>query len=317
MLDHDDGGWSRAGVTDGTDLKTALDELYATSPEGFTAARNALVKALKAEGRRPDADQVAALRKPGRLVWALNQLALTDDEALDPLLEAAEVVRDGEADDFKEAVAELRDAVNAAATAAARRFDVPRTSDKADLASALLAVVADEDAVFDLSDGRLDDVPAPDAFGLGVSAPAPSRPKPKPAPKAKPKTKASAKAAEPAERPPDQLAIRRATKRQKQAAKQVDAADRQLARAEKALAADAEALEVADEELAAAKDAVTEAEAALDAARKALDAAERASANAVDAQERSAAAVGDAQAKAEEAAAELEEATAELDELGG
>jgi hypothetical protein len=298
-------------VTDGTNLDEAVDELYATPPEGFTAARNALVKALKAEGRRPDADAIAALRKPGRLVWALNQLALADDESLEPLLEAAEQVRDGGAEDFREAVADLREAVNAAATAAARRFDVPRTSDKADLAAALLAIVADEHAVLDLTAGHLDDVPAPDAFGFGAAMPAPSRPKPKP----KPKSKSPAKAAEPAERPPDQLAIRRATKRQKEAAKQADAADRVLARAEKALAADAEALATADEELAAAKDAVTEAEAALAAAREALDRAEQASAQAIDAQERSAAAVGDAEATSEEAAAELEAATADLDAL--
>src|SRR5689334_21567468 len=130
-------------MADPTDLDSALDELFATPPEGFTAARNALAKALKAEQRKADADEVTALRKPGRLVWALNQLALDEDDTLEPLLEAAEVVREGGGEDFREAVAELREAVGAAASAAAKRLDPPRTTDRADLAQALLAIVAD------------------------------------------------------------------------------------------------------------------------------------------------------------------------------
>ena len=99
-------------MAEGTDLDEALDELYGTPPEGFTAARNALAKALKAEKRRDDADEVTALRKPNRLVWALNQLGLgSDDDALEPLLEAADLVRDGGGDDLREAIADLREAV--------------------------------------------------------------------------------------------------------------------------------------------------------------------------------------------------------------
>ena len=165
-----------------------MDELLATPPEDFVAARNGLVKALKAAGQKDAAASVAELRKPNRLVWALDQLALDEEPALAPLLEAAEVVRDGGGDDLRAAIADLREAVNTAATAAAARLDT-RPSDRADLAAALLAVVADEEATDDLSRGRLLEVPAPDAFGLGLSAPAPkpAKAKAKAAPKPKPK----------------------------------------------------------------------------------------------------------------------------------
>jgi hypothetical protein len=299
-------------MTRDDEVQAALDELFATPPEEFVAARNALVKRLKADKRPAEAGYVGALRKPNRLVWALNQLALTEHDSLQDLLDAADDVRDGGGDDLKGAMVDLRDAVNAAATAATARFDPARVSDRADLAQALLAIVSDEEATIELSEGRLQDVPPPDAFGLGLAEPAAPRPKPKPKAKAAPKASARAEAP-----PVDQLAVRRATKHQKEAAKADDSAQRALARAEKALAADVAAREEADTELASTTEEVDQLEAALDAARKALADAESAAAKAVDAQERSAAALSEAQAKADAAATALDEATAELEALGG
>ena len=294
-------------MADDVDLDRALDELFTTPPEDFVAARNGLAKALKAAGQKDDAAEVTALRKPTRLVWAVDQLALTDDPTLAPLLEAAEAVREGGGDDLREAIGDLREAVNAAASAAAGRLET-RPTDRADLAAALLAVVADEDATDDLTRGRLLEVPAPDAFGLGLAAPAP-RAAPKKAPA---KTK---KAAASSDRPPDQLAIRRATKRQKEAAKEADAASRALARAEKTADAEDDALEEADEETARATTAVSEAETALAQAKADLDRAEEAAAQAVDTRDRAAALLAEAHERAEAAAAELDEATTELEEL--
>ena len=292
-------------MADDVDLDRALDELFATPPEDFVAARNGLAKALKAAGQKDDAAEVTALRKPTRLVWAVDQLALTDDPTLAPLLEAAEAVREGGGDDLREAIGDLREAVNAAASAAAGRLET-RPTDRADLAAALLAVVADEDATDDLTRGRLLEVPAPDAFGLGLAAPVP-RATPRKAP-------AKAKAA-PSDRPPDQLAIRRATKRQKEAAKEADAANRALARAEKAADAEDEALEDADEESARATSAVREAEAELAQAQADLERAEDATAQAVDARDRAATLLAEAHERAEAAAAELDEAGDELEAL--
>ena len=89
-----------------------------------------------------------------------------------------------------------------AAVAASARLDTTPT-DRADLAAALHAVVADEEATAELARGRLLDVPGPDDFGLGLRAPA-----------TKPAAPKANTPGEGTERPPDQLALRRAAKRQ-------------------------------------------------------------------------------------------------------
>jgi len=293
-------------MSDEVDLEAALDALYATPPEDFTAARNGLAKALKAAGRKDEAAEVTALRKPNRLVWALDQLALGGDPSLPPLLEAVDVVRDGGGDDLKAAVAGLREAVAVAARAAAGRLDPKRPTDRPELAAALNAVVADADGAGLLAAGRLLEVPAPDAFGLGPSLPAPA-PKKRPPAKAKVSTKA-------AEAPPvDQLAVRRAEKRRREAAKADDSAQRALARAQKALDAEAVALEQADADRAEAAEAVTAAEAALAAAQAELERAESAGTAAAESRERAASDLSEAQERADTAAAELADATKELD----
>lgn len=298
-------------MADEVDLDEALDALYATPPEDFTAARNGLAKALRAAGRKDEAAEVTALRKPNRLVWALDQLALDDDPTLAPLLEAVEVVRNGGGDDLKAVVADLREAVAVAARSAAGRLDPKRPTDRPELAAALNAVVADADGAALLAAGRLLEVPAPDAFGLGPSLPAPA-PKRKPAPKAKPKAKPAAAQQAP---PVDQLAVRRAEKRRKEAAKADDSAQRALARAEKVAVAVADAVQAVETERTDATDAVAATEAALATAQAALDQAEAAAAAALEAQERAASDLAEAQERADATAAELDGATTELDAL--
>jgi hypothetical protein len=51
------------------------DDLYALPPGEFTRARDERAKGLRKEGRRDEADEVKALRKPTVAAWALNQLA--------------------------------------------------------------------------------------------------------------------------------------------------------------------------------------------------------------------------------------------------
>ncbi len=292
-------------MADDVDLDEALDALYATPPEDFTACRNGLAKALKATGHTAEAAEITALRKPNRLVWALDQLALDHDPTLAPLLEAVEVVRDGGGEDVKAAVANLRETVAGAARAAAGRLDPKRPTDRPDLAAALNAVVADASAAERLAAGRLLEVPAPDAFGLGPSLPGPA-PKKRPA-KAKPKpTSVNAP-------PVDQLAVRRAENRRKGAAKADDTAQRALARAEKAVAAEAEAVQAANAERVGAAEALTAAEAALVEAQSALDMAEAASVGAAESQQRATADLSDAQERAGATAADLSKATTERD----
>ena len=72
------------------DLEAALDALYATPQDGFIAARDALVKQLRAgdAGAKAAAAGVKALRKPSVTAWALNQVARTSAADLAALFDA-------------------------------------------------------------------------------------------------------------------------------------------------------------------------------------------------------------------------------------
>ena len=70
------------------DLPDEAAELFRVPPEDFIAERDALVQRLRAEGRDEDATAVKALRKPTTVVWALNQLATREPDALAAVFEA-------------------------------------------------------------------------------------------------------------------------------------------------------------------------------------------------------------------------------------
>jgi hypothetical protein len=300
-------------LAEAVDLDRALDEVFSAPPEGFVKARDAVVKRLRAEQRRDDAAAVAGLRKPNRLVWALDQLALTDDPTLGELLEAVDDVRDARGGDLRVAVEGLRDAVRAAAAAAGARLEPSRPTDRADLGAALNAAVADAEALAALRIGRLLEIPAADPFGLGV-APAPTTDRGRPArekppataggkAKAKSPDKGKAKAKSPGEAEgeaepsgPDTLALRRARH-------------------------DAEAvLEAARQASADAQDGVREAAGVQDDAEAALEAAKAAHRAATEAlgaaqveRDAAAAVVDDALEVADQAAADEEAAAAALE----
>ena len=93
-----------------------VDELFAVPPDEFVAARNALVKRLKAAGERDRAAEIAAWRRPTPVDWALNQVARDDAEAVERFIETAAAARDAQAaalsgrrEDLRAAVAEVRE----------------------------------------------------------------------------------------------------------------------------------------------------------------------------------------------------------------
>jgi hypothetical protein len=61
-----------------------LDELYRAPFDEFIARRDALVKELRKDGKRDEADAVKKLKKPALSAWALNQLPR---DAIEELLE--------------------------------------------------------------------------------------------------------------------------------------------------------------------------------------------------------------------------------------
>ncbi|MGZ6545414.1 MAG: hypothetical protein ACXVEI_08895 [Actinomycetota bacterium] len=68
--------------------------LYRGAPEGFIAARDALAKRLRDEGRDGDAAEVKKLRRPTVAAWALDRLADVESDAIGELLNAgAELAR--------------------------------------------------------------------------------------------------------------------------------------------------------------------------------------------------------------------------------
>ena len=105
-----------------------LRELFAVSPAGFVAARDALARSLAAEGSS-DA-RVKRLRRPTLAVWLLNAVARERPDALETLFAAGDRLRQaqlravgGDASEMRPSGSAVRDAV-AAGVAAARELTI-------------------------------------------------------------------------------------------------------------------------------------------------------------------------------------------------
>src|SRR3954451_17426043 len=87
----------------GSDIGAEIDALFQGSLAEFTAARNALAKRLKNEGRTLDAERVKALAKPPASAWAVNQLYWQDPKAIERLLTLGERIRKAQTGQLKNA----------------------------------------------------------------------------------------------------------------------------------------------------------------------------------------------------------------------
>src|SRR3954447_9452263 len=70
-----------------------VGRLFLEPPDRFVAARDALVKALRAEGEKERAAEVKKLKRPTAAAWAVDQLALRRPDDVAELLEAGAVLR--------------------------------------------------------------------------------------------------------------------------------------------------------------------------------------------------------------------------------
>jgi hypothetical protein len=271
-------------------LDEQVAQVYGGPLDEFVAARDALVRELRAAGDKERAAEVKALRKPRALAWALDAAGLEAPDTVADLAAAAGAVGAAQSGDgdVRAAVADLRAAerrVVEVAAAAAERHG--QRVDPAALGGAVRAVIADPGALADLRAGRL--VDTPDAGGLGLALPggepAPARPEKAATPTAKARTRSMAKApaapaAPPAtraaratepERPGPDPAVLRTARRELAAAERALRTATNTARREAATAADVEARAAAARRKA---DDAAQAEAAardrLDAARAAL-----------------------------------------------
>lgn len=244
----------------------ALEELFRTPPASFTKTRDALAKRLKTEGDDEAAAELKKLRRPSVVAFVLNQLsrAHADDVAdlVDVGRELARAQRKairGEATTgLREAIARQREVVSSLTsktTALMRKLGVSTSSHLDEVAGALQAALIDPAVGERLEEGRLEEIPAPEAgFGAptGLVALAPKE--------ASQETKAEAKK-EAAEEKKRAAATAKALAEKAAFAKADDEATA-LARAAKQATARAEA------SLAEAKELEAKARAAITAAKK-------------------------------------------------
>jgi hypothetical protein len=95
------------------ELEGRIADLFTQPPEGFTASRNELGDALRAEGRREDEQRVRALRRPSVMAWAINVAARSHRELVEELLEAGRALRAEQQRAISGAAEGLREAAEA------------------------------------------------------------------------------------------------------------------------------------------------------------------------------------------------------------
>ena len=243
-----------------------LDRLFGAPLGEFVAVRNELAKALRAEGRKEEADEVAALKKPPVPVWVVNQLARGERRDVDLLLDVGHRLRaaHGESDPgkarqaFDSARQAEHEALGRLNKAAAKLLEEEQgTVSQAMLdrvASTLRAAAVTEEGRELLARGRLTEEVSTTGFELAAGL------TPKGAPPAKQKRGGGVTEA--------RAALDEARKREREALKRVRDTEKEAASARRALESAEAALEEARSEAGEAEGAVEDAEAELERARR-------------------------------------------------
>jgi len=197
------------------------DRLYALPIEEFTSARNDAAAELRKEGRRDEADEVKALRKPTAAAAAANRLVREHRDQIEAYLAAAAALRD----------AQFAGKGDVAAATKLERKTLERLLRLAsgEVRQTLQAAAVDDAAAEELRRGRLERELEPRGFGTLLSHAKPAPAKPKPA-KAKRDDRAARAKLQQAK---DALAAARSEERQ--AHRQWDEAQSIVARAESAV----------------------------------------------------------------------------------
>jgi hypothetical protein len=234
------------------------DELYGLPLDRFVPERTALARELRSAGRREEASEVGALRKPSVAAWAVNQLVRTQRKGVDELFEAGDALRAahdqvlagrGDAGSLRTAVARQRAAVDSL-TKAARGL---LTSEGHELSPTIIervsdtlhAAALDDDAREQVREGRLERELRHVGLGMAPGA-VPARAS---------RRKTTAAEAEPRK---DRTAEREARRRLERATRAASAARERRNKAAQALAETEEALTDAERELSEAEQALRE-----------------------------------------------------------
>jgi hypothetical protein len=258
-----------------------VDELYGLPLDRFTPERNALARELRNAGKRDQAADVAALRKPSVAAWAVNQLVRTQKRAIGELFEAGDALRGahdavlagrGDGSSLRTAVERERATIESLIQAAGGLL----STDGHELSSTIIDRVADtlnaaaldDDARVQVRDGRLERELR--HIGLGVAVAGGGAATPAPAPARTPRGDSRGTAKPPKKQAGSEPVVReraqaraqvRAEERalEREARRRVERAERgaelALGRRDRA----AQALEAAEAELADADDELREA----------------------------------------------------------
>jgi hypothetical protein len=170
------------------DLEQELDDLFGVSLDEFTAARNELAKRLKSAGQAEAAEQVSALRKPSVPVWAVNQVARRDPDAMGRVVGAGRALREaqeaafggGGGDAVRRATADERAAVRELTRVAERLLDDegrrPTRSVVDRIGATVRTAAVDPEAAELLARGRLTgELESPGFTAVASLAPPPSK----------------------------------------------------------------------------------------------------------------------------------------------
>jgi len=161
------------------ELETAILAVYRGPLEEFVSRRDALVKQLRADKRREDADRVKALRKPSRTAWVLDTIAHEDPASIERLAAAINAAQTGA--DLRTVMETVKAAIRDVAAAGARTsIRAGQPIEPNALTTALHAVIGDASAFGDLRAGRLAEVPEGGGLDIltatTINTPAPSPP---------------------------------------------------------------------------------------------------------------------------------------------
>jgi hypothetical protein len=266
------------------ELEQELDRLYGVPLDDFTAERDKIARALKADGRGDEGDEVKRLRKPPVPVWVVNQLARRNRRDVDLLLDASHRLRESQrgllagedAETFSQARQTQRKALQSLRRAAeevlaGERGTAPEATVDRVVRALELGAVSDETRE-QIARGRLVEEPEMSGFdalaamaaGLLPGGPKAAKPSPKPKPKAK---------APPSR--PDRRAIAEARTELKRAQQDERQAERQVKQARSRVDEARTRLERAERELAEREEEAGEATASREAAESRLSDAEK------------------------------------------
>jgi len=165
-------------------LPQEAERLLSVEPNRFVAERDQLVRTLRSEDRRIEADTVAALRKPTVVVYAVNRAARDRPKAAVGAADAARKVKEaqigGASESFRNASTELDEALDLLAEVAvahvAPRGKTPSDAMRRRVRELLRTAVSDDDARESLARGTLtEELEAVGFSSYAGMAPAPPR----------------------------------------------------------------------------------------------------------------------------------------------